>query len=308
MITATMRYGSTEKSEAAAGAAGTTNITNVSANANTLAPGSSATVSAVLSANSLAFTFGIPEGDEGQEGPEGPPGPTGNGIASITKTGTVGLVDTYTITYTNGTTTTFTVTNGQDGSGSGDMLKSTYDIDNDGYVDAVEDQEDPGNGIEFSLDANGKGQYRAVGASTWIPFLSGGGGPTYTRLWTNPSPSSNFSAQTVNLSESLENYDAVRIVWDRWYNGGVTASNWETNLNAIAYIYDLRNKEQITDTAQHVQMGAISNESTYVYGRRCYFPSTSKFDAIVFANGMRLNNANTSSSALIPVLIDGVKW
>ena len=40
---------------------------------------------------------------------------TGNGIASITKTGTSGLVDTYTITYTNGNTTTFTITNGEDG-------------------------------------------------------------------------------------------------------------------------------------------------------------------------------------------------
>lgn len=40
---------------------------------------------------------------------------TGNGIASITKTGTDGLVDTYTITYTNGNTTTFTITNGEDG-------------------------------------------------------------------------------------------------------------------------------------------------------------------------------------------------
>ena len=39
----------------------------------------------------------------------------GNGIASITKTGTEGLVDTYTITYTNGTTSTYTVTNGKDG-------------------------------------------------------------------------------------------------------------------------------------------------------------------------------------------------
>jgi hypothetical protein len=40
----------------------------------------------------------------------------GSSIASITKTSTVGLVDTYTITLTDGTTGgTFTVTNGQDG-------------------------------------------------------------------------------------------------------------------------------------------------------------------------------------------------
>ena len=36
----------------------------------------------------------------------------GKGISSISKTGTSGLVDTYTIEYNDGTTSTFTVTNG----------------------------------------------------------------------------------------------------------------------------------------------------------------------------------------------------
>lgn len=39
----------------------------------------------------------------------------GRGIVSIAKTGTSGLVDTYTITYTDATTSTFTVTNGANG-------------------------------------------------------------------------------------------------------------------------------------------------------------------------------------------------
>ena len=42
-------------------------------------------------------------------------GTDGVGISSIEKTSTVGLVDTYTVTLTNGQTTTFTVTNGQNG-------------------------------------------------------------------------------------------------------------------------------------------------------------------------------------------------
>ena len=46
----------------------------------------------------------------------GATGAAGKGISSITKTGTSGLVDTYTITYTDNTTSTFTVTNGADGS------------------------------------------------------------------------------------------------------------------------------------------------------------------------------------------------
>ena len=45
----------------------------------------------------------------------GQPGPAGVGIQKIEKTGTEGLVDTYTITYTNGQTSTYTVTNGANG-------------------------------------------------------------------------------------------------------------------------------------------------------------------------------------------------
>lgn len=55
-----------------------------------------------------------PQGEIGPKGDTGETGDTGNGIASIQKTLTVGKVDTYTIMFTNGTTSTFTVTNGAD--------------------------------------------------------------------------------------------------------------------------------------------------------------------------------------------------
>lgn len=54
-------------------------------------------------------------GATGADGRDGADGEDGVGITSITKTGTEGLVDTYTITFTNGTTSTFTVTNGRNG-------------------------------------------------------------------------------------------------------------------------------------------------------------------------------------------------
>ena len=44
---------------------------------------------------------------------KGATGATGNGIISISKTGTSKLVDTYTISFTSGATTTFQVTNGK---------------------------------------------------------------------------------------------------------------------------------------------------------------------------------------------------
>jgi len=43
-------------------------------------------------------------------------GADGNGIVSVVKTATAGLVDTYTITFSDGSTTTFQVRNGEDGS------------------------------------------------------------------------------------------------------------------------------------------------------------------------------------------------
>lgn len=63
--------------------------------------------------NTNTYDITCPIGPQGETGATGATGATGNGIASITKTGTAGLVDTYTITYTNGQTSTFTVTNGQ---------------------------------------------------------------------------------------------------------------------------------------------------------------------------------------------------
>lgn len=60
------------------------------------------------------------KGDTGATGPQGDRGETGNGILSVVKTGSSGLVDTYTITFTNGNKTTFTVTNGKNGTNGKD--------------------------------------------------------------------------------------------------------------------------------------------------------------------------------------------
>lgn len=60
-------------------------------------------------------------GATGPRGEKGLTGDAGRGIVSITKTATVGKVDTYTITYSDNTTSTYTVTNGQDGSSGNDV-------------------------------------------------------------------------------------------------------------------------------------------------------------------------------------------
>ena len=59
--------------------------------------------------------LGVPAtGPQGETGPQGPKG-EGVTVVSVEKTGTSGLVDTYTITFSDGTKTAFTVTNGPKG-------------------------------------------------------------------------------------------------------------------------------------------------------------------------------------------------
>ena len=94
-------------------------------------------------ATGFNIEFGIPHGEQGPKGETGPQGiqgpkgiqgergETGNGILSVEKTATVDNVDTYTITFTNGTTYSYQVTNG-------DMRKSRYDTNDNGKVDNAE--------------------------------------------------------------------------------------------------------------------------------------------------------------------------
>jgi len=55
-------------------------------------------------------------GKDGVDGADGQDGEDGRSIVSIEKTSSEGNVDTYTISYSDGSTSTFTVTNGEDGS------------------------------------------------------------------------------------------------------------------------------------------------------------------------------------------------
>ena len=56
-----------------------------------------------------------PQGEQGETGPQGPAGHDGVSVVSIDKTSSDGLVDTYTIFYSDGTSSSFNITNGRDG-------------------------------------------------------------------------------------------------------------------------------------------------------------------------------------------------
>ena len=91
-------------------------IRNMSATATTLSPGSSASAKY----EDGVLTLGIPRGNTGSKGDDG------NGIDSVTLLSTSGRVKTYRITFTDGTHFDFSVTDGQDGEGSGTLNQITF--------------------------------------------------------------------------------------------------------------------------------------------------------------------------------------
>ena len=90
----------------------------------TLAPGSDATVSNSGTTSAAVFNFGIPKGADGVDGTDGD---DGRGISSVTLISTSGKVKTYRMTFTDNTYFDYSVTDGADGTGAGDMLAADYD-------------------------------------------------------------------------------------------------------------------------------------------------------------------------------------
>lgn len=101
-------------------------IKTMTVSVHSLAETEAPTVEKSDTSTGFSLDFGIPKGA------------TGNGIVSIDLTASEGKLDTYTIYFTDGTFTTFEVKNGEDGTGSGDMLKYYYDSNDDGKVDAAD--------------------------------------------------------------------------------------------------------------------------------------------------------------------------
>ena len=102
-VTITNRYGEDKTVYAYDGEKGETGATpNIQIG--TVVTGDHSEVTRTGTNENPIFNFVLEKGDKGD---------TGNGIANVTKTSTSGLTDTYTITFTNGNTTTFNVTNGK---------------------------------------------------------------------------------------------------------------------------------------------------------------------------------------------------
>lgn len=94
----------------------------------TLAAGSQVAVEKLVDASgTVTLKFSIPQGAKGDKGSMGDRGVSISSIQRTAGNGAAGTTDTYTITLSDGSTSTFAVYNGRDGEGSGDMAASVYD-------------------------------------------------------------------------------------------------------------------------------------------------------------------------------------
>ena len=161
-----------------------------------------------------------PQGPQGETGPQGEPGsagPTGprggDGVSPTIAVSKSGKVTTITIVDAAGTHTA-TINDGADGSGTGDMLKATYDVDGDGVVD---DSEKLGGQLpEHYASVDDLAEKASLPVSDTPPedselWVDTGVSPTMLRRWrgadvpTGREYQQTISADTGSASLSIDN-------------------------------------------------------------------------------------------------------
>lgn len=216
----------------------------------------------------IATIQGI-QGPQGPQGATGSAGPQGRSVTSIQMTGT-GKQHPIIATYSDATTETVgIVQDGADGSGTGDMSKSTYDPSDHGYVDKAAGVTDGTNVLTYA-NINGKanaattlsgygitdaysktetdGKFMQLPANTVtngkVATANGSGGFT----WETP-------ASGVTTYAALTDTDVAGAATGSYPKYNSTTSKWEVD-------NDLKNKVQNLDSNGKIDYSNVKNPAT----------------------------------------------
>ena len=163
----------------------------------------------VININDIEYTIDLQEPPKvdiilDSHNPEGQKGDTGNGISYIEKTSTSGLVDTYTIYFTDGNSTTFDVTNG-------DGIESIVKTSTVGLVDTYTITLTSGDTYTFTVTNGEQGERgaSAVVISTTEPTDDD------VKIWLNPAGTPNIPLFNLDGGNASSIYTSEQII-----NGG----------------------------------------------------------------------------------------
>ena len=122
------------------------------------------------------------------------------------------------------------------------------------------------------------------------------GGERATALWTNASPTSNFSAQDVVLSQPANIFTSLRIIWK------------QSDSMEDEYIvdYDLTNIEGYLGGSQKSRLSFNYYGDSYHMSRGAYF-TDDNYGTIHFYATSRYGASGTNNHGCIPIAIYGIK-
>jgi len=261
---------------------------------------------------------GTLKGDPGEDGENG------NGIASIVKTSTSGLVDTYTITYTDGTTTTFNVTNGEDGTdgANGNKWYRGTGISGKAALPTVYPDsgvEDANSGDMFLNPSEGAVYSCVTGGiptvATWqyeMTLSGGGGGGTsdYPDLTNKPQINGielngNLTAAQLGFATVATSGLYANLTGQPSINGHTLSGNQTGADLGLASSSDIPTVDQTYDpTSDHAQSGtAVADALTDYYNKEEIDEQEKNLvsygGAVTFANLPALSAANVNKFWLV---------
>ena len=181
---------------------------------------------------------------------KGADGSDGNGIVSIVKTSTSGLVDTYTITFDDGSTTTYDITNGQNGSkwykgtaisGTGSSITGFPGVKDDYYLNSTD-------GYVYVCTRTGGASVPDPAEWDYVMTLTGGGGGSITVIdsLTSTNSTDALSANQGRVLNEKKIADPTTkssgdvLTWDgsKWDatapSGGSLSGLSDTNITSVA--------------------------------------------------------------------------
>jgi hypothetical protein len=127
----------------------------------------------------------------------------------------------------------------------------------------------------------------------------GGGGGKYTEtsLWTNPSPTSDFAAQTVTLSDSIDNYKyiAIKYKYDKYGTG--------TSFTDVCLVDDWKKSVEGGNTSHDIMMLGIQASNNAPFARMAFYVTSLSVKFSVF---YQLSGSSYGADAIIPLEILGL--